>query len=239
MRTYKLFEDKFESETKNSRIIGLIFFSIVCMIVPFLFYRNRDFDTPTVIALVITIIAIGFALLRGMKNSKKMQLEQWITYEFILDDYKIIRKQIRTPDIQIMRNEITKIQITPKGGILVLADGKNKIIHIPKYLDGFEEVRSKLSEWSAVENQSKPAIWKSSILWKSLAYLAGFIVFIASHNFLVVLPVSVGLIILFLWDLFEMWRSPQIDKKIKSGVLFGIVIILFVIGTKVYTLLMY
>jgi hypothetical protein len=187
----------------------------------------------------IGVVIVIFALNKGLARSKKMQWEQWSSYELLLDNDTLIRKQVRTPDLQIHRNEITRLQEIQSGNLVVKTDDKRKFIVIPNSLDGFEEVKLQLAEWKELEIQPEQPLWKRAGIWLALALFIGLIIVFASQSIQIVLPIGLLLILFFVWSFVELQRSPQMDAKIKRSSWFGFPLVIIIIGVKIFALLSY
>ncbi len=80
----------------------------------------------------------------GVRESVK---SIWKSFEVELGDDYVARRQVRSPEIRIGRDEVTYLQ-EDSSGLAVHTNTKNKLIGIPRTLDGYDAVKSVLISWA-------------------------------------------------------------------------------------------
>jgi hypothetical protein len=137
MREYSLKQEKFQSLFK--RLIPASLISILFPIILFFILRSSLSDTPVIGFL--TVVCVIFFLYRFAKETIKIIRirRDWKSFKILYSDFSIIKKQDKTPDIEILFKEISRIiQVT--GGISIQTEDPNAFIFIPSDLDRWRKI---------------------------------------------------------------------------------------------------
>jgi len=131
--TYKLKIESFEEKKKAILKRGIITSIIAVAGGIIISTINAGFNWKV---LILMIPIAGISIYFGLRRALKIQQEAWESYE-IQWDKKIIKKsQIRTKDVLIQKDEITKI-VEHKEGVTIKTNNTSNIIYIPKELENF------------------------------------------------------------------------------------------------------
>jgi Ca2+/Na+ antiporter len=148
MREYSLKQEKFQSLFK--RVIPVSLISVLFPIILFFILRSSLSDTP-VIGFITVLCAILFLYRFAKETIKIIRIKRdWKSFKILYSDFSIIKKQDKTPDIEIMFREISRIiQVT--GGISIQTEDPHAFIFIPSDLNNYEELFNKLNKLYAIE----------------------------------------------------------------------------------------
>jgi hypothetical protein len=97
----------------------------------------------TVIPVVFTYVAFRIYITK--------QRYKWLSYELIIDENRIMRKQEGNSTIEISRSEITNIRESIGYGIFVSTNNRRKMIFIPESAEQYDKIRVLLNLWSRIE----------------------------------------------------------------------------------------
>jgi hypothetical protein len=143
--------------------------------------------------------------------------ERLASYTITLEGQGITRSQRGLPDLTIDQDEIADLLEAP-GGLIVRSEVPYREIHIPRALEGYDELRTLLNQIKEVQPfPQRPWYFSSPIqIGGVFLMLAGFLTTVASDNPYVLVPCSVFVIIAFLSCLWLIQRNPQIDTRTKA-----------------------
>jgi hypothetical protein len=155
----------------------------------------------------------------SLRRSLRQQEEGWLSYQLLLGDDVIIRKQAHLPDIQIKRDEVAGIEKAVNGTLVVKTSQLQKFIAVPGTLEGIEEVRQHLEQWQSVRQQTPKAarsVYSASLGMVLLALAAIAVTFLGTEK-LIVIPIGTLTIVFLLWALIANARNPHLDERVKKG----------------------
>ena len=209
-RELKLTESYFKKTSNiiNYFVLPLMFLAIVGGIV-----IGSD---GSEISVFLVIVAVFILLFGYWSFSKATKLLRGRTESFTLaiDDEKIIRSQDGFETIEINKKEISEIIEYEGSSIAIKADGGKKEITIPKEIESIDELRSTLHKWKPIELRSSSKT-RNTIISFSLSGLGsiGFLIFLWSKNYYVVLISGSILLVLFIVGWFMALKEFQKSKS--------------------------
>ena len=147
-----------------------------------------------------------------------------------ISDDRITRRQVRLPDLTILRSEVMLLQET-EAGILVVAKERTKYLWAPAQLAGFEDVRAALGRWQAIHKAPpQPGGEKTGLLtaaWATgTALCMGVLLFASDPRMVIAAGVATLAIYLFIYRLLSAQRG--IDTRFRrtySGVFLFLVVV--------------
>ncbi len=70
----------------------------------------------------------------------------WRTFEIVLDGSRLVQPAALAKPLELGRGDIARVVDAPDGWLVVEAQGERRM-NVPKYLEGFAELRSVLERW--------------------------------------------------------------------------------------------
>ena len=98
------------------------------------------------LVLIYELIMQTFVIIRMKK--------EWYTYRILLSNDSMYKTQHKKDDITIMRENIKRVTEIPNSGLSVQTQDEHNCIYIPKSLESYEIIRSKLTNWCAIEESA-------------------------------------------------------------------------------------
>ena len=166
-------------------------------------------------------VVIGFGGWRGLKQ-QEANLRQ---FRIRLDEGSIRRTQPGLPEIAIPKEQIRRIVRVPGKNLTVFGAGRQEIIGIPEFLEGFAVVENVLEGWHSFEVR-KPglSVWLS--LLTLIGTLAAFVTLYVSNSKVIVTACGGALLALMIYSAIALRGSLHVDKRAQRFVWFLPVIIL-------------
>jgi hypothetical protein len=168
---------------------------------------------------VLAIPILTVAQLAGMQRARARRRRERESYRLMLDDRAIRRTLAGYADLQLQREEVVRIE-AQEGGLVVHGRSSDQQIFIPRYLDGFNDVRLALASWTPIE---QPAAARGLAGQKQLlAFVAEMALFGAiflSDRPAIVVPAAILFIAGGLVAIWLIRKSPAIDTRTKRMIL--------------------
>ena len=224
MRAYSLSKAFFD-EQKKARILFhlpyvLGFIAVAVIVITYNGVTAAAIATAVVILIVVLIY---------YWNSYRLDRKGFESYRVILEEDAIRRVKAGVPDVTINRRDIARISGEVGKGIKIDVVNSDIKLGIPATLDGFEEVRERLSSWAPIQSISSPQVnWRALV---SQVVIVGSLLTVGiqgiSRNKVVVL--ALGGLLLVVWSVFTViiLRSPAVLKREKWA-FWLIVLLLFI-----------
>lgn len=95
------------------------------------------------IGLMIPFLSLIFYF--SIRRGLKMLEENWASYQLLVGADSIVRKQVRLLDLEIHKDQITRLQETTGTGLVIRTQEKGLSILIPATIEGYDELRDRLS----------------------------------------------------------------------------------------------
>jgi hypothetical protein len=200
---------------------GIIISGVVCAAVLWMSFRQTD-TSPIVWLITGPILLV--VLVNGVRKAIAQQKEIWSSVEIRMDDGAVGRSQIRVPEILIRREEVTAVRETGQGMVVKTADRYRSLL-IPRLLDpaDYAEIREDLATWVPIESGGGER-------GKGLAFMglliAGFAVMGFSHNPGLVAAVAFGLIAIYVWSVWRVYRQKGMDPAFRKQAVFVLVFVI-------------
>jgi hypothetical protein len=181
-----------------------------------------------IIIFVIPVILVALGV--GMRRGYKILQERWASFQILLSQENILRKQMGLPDIEIERDQVSQIQ-ERTAGIFVRTLDKNKYIHLPKGLEDYEDARMMLEQWRVIEIVS-PAKDRASLLTYILLFFLAlsFGVIFLSHTVWLMILAGIFIVSYTLWEQLSIRQNPEVDARVKSGIWQTVFLVLALVG---------
>lgn len=156
MESYKLFQGVY-TKTKWVEVLRInlfpsLFFVICVAIVIYNFSVSNN-----IIAICFTFGLIYISiqwLIETVQMSKRMK-KSWLKFRILINDEKIAKQQQNAPYTEIQREQISCITETEDLGLMIQTNDNVKQIFIPLILDGYNELKEKLSQWCGIKKASQ------------------------------------------------------------------------------------
>jgi hypothetical protein len=167
-----------------------------------------------------------FRQIRTVNRSVRKTVE---TFELEVDDAGITRRYVDAPPLSIGFNEVTAIEQRVGLGAMIKTAQATRFIWIPSALEGYGEVVEILRQRSGaplkVQNYNLVRSYSLAVL-----FVIGWIVLMGAHDRRLVLTLSASLALGLLWCLVVIWRNPNVSRKLKRSMLFGLLPLIFLIA---------
>lgn len=227
MKTYKLSPEGLNKSISKIllRIIPLSLLVLVAVLYMNSANNSTSITTFFIIVILIAVVLLTISIQRGLKNQK----ESLLSYELVISDNSIVKKQLSLPTIEIEYSDIITIEEITYKGLIIKTKDKYKVIGIPYYLIGYEEVKNTLSQYADIKKSTTPSLIKTSQYVLPILVVLALIIIIKSNNKYLVLPFGTAYILLSLWFIIEIFRNTQLNSKLKQKYLFLIFPLLAVI----------
>lgn len=200
-------------------------FLVIAIVAAVLITASREEMDPSMMLVFGGIMAmvIGIGGWRGLKQQEANLRELRIR----LDEGSIRRTQPGLPELTIPKEQIRRIVRVPGKGLTVFGTGRQQILGIPEFLEGFAVVENVLEGWHAFEVR-KPGLSTWLGLLALIGTLAAFVALYVSTSKTVVTACGGGLLALMIYSAIALRGSPHVDKRTQRFVWFLPVIILVI-----------
>ena len=125
----------------------------LCIIIGLLLPLYFALKSMEEIYYIIAPLVLIYELIKQIFIIIKMKKE-WYTYRILLSNDSIYKTQYKKVDITIMRENIKRVIEIPNSGLSVQTQDENNYIYIPKSLESYEIIRSKLTKWCPIEEST-------------------------------------------------------------------------------------
>lgn len=211
MRTHRLTMDGFWLIRINLQKKCLKTILAVIVIVPIIGFWLLSFSFISTIAVILGLV---FLSLLHYLRSLRIQKTGLDSYELIVDEDMIIRKQDGIPEVTIQRDQVTGIYETVGSGILVMTGDCYKYIFIPVMLDHYDQVRVKIRAWKSIEIMQDKKIL-SRPLPAAIVFSVSLMTTILAKNIEIFLPAGLLLVSLLVYTLFELHIDIDVYSRVK------------------------
>lgn len=155
MESYKLFQGAY-TKTKRVEVLRVnlfpLLFDVICVVI--VIYNFAVSNNIIAICFTFGLIYISMQwLIETVQMSKRMK-KSWLKFRILINDEKIAKQQQNAPYTEIQREQISCITETDDLGLMIQTNDNVKLIFIPLILDGYNELREKLSQWCEIKKAS-------------------------------------------------------------------------------------
>jgi len=205
---------------------GIVVFLVVLQYRTFADSWRSDSITSVLPAVIVLIFLLG-ALAVGVKIGNNRIRDSWLSYELTIGEDFLIRRMKDHPEIEIQRSEITAIR-EDGTGLRVQTKQRGYEIGIPSGLVGYEDAKSRVSQWGVPLSNSQHS-WVESSDWVvrfsliSLALIGVF--FVASRSWIEIVT-GVPTVAILLWSIVHIQRGPNTSASTKRFSLLAVLSLL-------------
>ncbi|MEM6804992.1 MAG: hypothetical protein AAF696_26585 [Bacteroidota bacterium] len=190
--------------------------------------QNSDINLlPFFIPLIIGVMVFGF--LKGMRRQKEI----FNSYQLVIEEERILRRQAHTDDIEIKWSEIKEISKNKDGSLMIKGANVNKSIGVPGQIQNMPELELRLSDiLEIIPASEKSFIQKFPWIFPVLTVGLMMIVAMSTNKILVGLAgtfLTAGLI----YSLVVTQRSKHLDKKTKRGMWLILIVLVSIVGATI------
>lgn len=184
MRIYRLDPAGF-APTRRALIIAAVMVMVIGLVISF---PNRSEELLWQLYLTIggfIVLIIGFSFWVVLRRYQ----QAWQTWELLIDDQQLIKRQRHFREQIVRREQITRLQET-RGGIVIQAGSRLNLLVIPRAAYGYDEIKQALSQWHTIESVSPKQLGihiTGAVLYAIIAVIA-FIALYASDDLRIALP---------------------------------------------------
>jgi hypothetical protein len=240
MPRYTLSEEGFDNIRKATTRRGVVGGGLAALVAATVFAflqanSNAELLRSIVIFAVVFGVFFGVTLL-GMRRSIGRLRDFWETFELRLEEERLVIKHAGAEKTTLKRKNVARIGETADEGLWVSeGDAEGDLtVHIPREVERYDEIRSRLSQWAAIEAIDTAPGGLRVPLWAWLVVFAiAYAVILLVNLWWVVVPVGLILVGVGGFFAYSILRNPNVDGPIKLGtVVIGLMIlsVLFRIG---------
>ena len=223
MKIYRVDPSKAQVNTKQV-LLRTIPLMLLLMLAGFYVTETVGQQESSVYSIILTLILCSIAGGAGIFIAIKKMNRGLQSYELIIDENAIIRKQHNTPNISLSREQINQIVEASNGAMVIKTKNIHESIIIPQNIMEREDLYNTLSSFSVIT----PAPNTSPMLYVVLTLIGCFAMFVAlfvSSNPIIIITSGVLVISFLVWSLFMIQKSKIVDKQIKLFSLVSLIIL--------------
>ena len=167
-------------------------------------------------ALFIAIPIMLFPIVIGIRRALKILDESLKSYQLLVSSDSVVKRQGRLPDVEIHREQITRVEEKPGTGLFIRTTDKKSFINVPEGLEGMDELKETLSKWrppdSIISSKERgPLLLAVALLSFGLAVATLWL----STNLALVMAAGIFLIVYTVWGSVTLSRRQDIDARLK------------------------
>lgn len=236
LRTYHLSPAGFITVRNKVLRQSLVIFAGTILFALVLAYRmfgqtwHRDSIASLLPTIVLVLIVCG-ALAGGSRKGMKRNQESWDSFELVVGEDFVIRRQKDFPDLEIQQHEVTRVRETITG-LYVETELRDRRIGIPSALIDYEDARERLSRWMPLV-QVPSRWWAIPTRWMwmpPVITMSLFALCLLSTNNWVVVAAAVPLLIGLSGSIWLLRRSVQASTHMKRLSLLTVLPLLAIIA---------
>ena len=167
----------------------------------------------------------------------KRQKEIFGSYTLTIDNYKILREQLYTPTISILKSEIKEIINNSNQSFTIKSNANTDIIIVFSQIDEYDKLEKLLSEIKQITILNKKPIIERLLIPIVIIYLGIFAAFLLSNNKIIAGVCGTTLLIFTIYSFFEMKSNKNYDNKTKTGswtTIFVLIVIIVNMYVKIF-----
>jgi hypothetical protein len=217
---YRMRPGSFEQE-KHRLLTGLYAVYLIALVTVLMIgLRNLEF-TPGphfVISLLVVTVSAVFTVSIGFWSifrSLRLRRRDWDSFELTLTEGRILQAMDAHTDLVLLRSDVTGFDETKGRGFFIKTDDGHCFIYVPAELDGYEDLKQRLSEWRAFPRpRGREPMWRSPFFVGSTCLLACCMLWISEKRQYVVAAAFV-LTVFLLSTFIAVLRSPRSSAGMK------------------------
>ncbi len=167
-------------------------------------------------AIVIAGPIILVTVFVGIRRGFKILDENLKSYQLLVSSDSVVKRQGRLPDVEIHREQITRVEEKPGTGLYIRTADKKSFINVPEGLEGMDELKETLSKWrppdSIISSKERGTLLLVVAL---LSYSLAFAILWLSTNLALVIAAGIFLIVYTVWGSVALHRRRDIDARLK------------------------
>jgi hypothetical protein len=181
---------------------------------------------PFLVLMGALFVFIMFRQIRFINRTVRKGVE---SFELEIDEIQVTKRHADRQTVTIGFGEITEIEQRAGQGTRLKTAQSNRHIWIPCELEEYGEIVEMVRQRSGAALKTRNYNWLRNYS-VAVVYLIGWFAVMNAHERRVVLTLSAILAIGLLWCLVVIWRNPNVSRKLKLSMLFGLVPLLALIG---------
>lgn len=176
-----------------------------------IFYAN---DQQFFLFIWISIFAIFFTFIlwRSLRRTSKFLSEAYSSFEITTDENTLTKKQKNTPDVELARADVKRIEEYQGKGFRICTDNSQKNIWVPFELDGYEQLKADILALPGVGITSKSHAWLRSYLIIGALFVLIAVSLLASNKWLAA-GATLILASYFLFVAIKQYRNPNLTIR--------------------------
>lgn len=223
MQRFTLPAEAFEPE--KARLLSGFYaaFLLVLTTAALLAMRNVDFNssgTRMVWSIEVITVCVAFtvsAAFWGIFRSLRLRRREWETYELLLADDGLVRKQFDHSDLKLGRAEIASVQETRGRGLMINSRETGKFIFVPASLSGYEALKTELAQWIApAPPRDREPLWRSPFFIGAVCLASWTVLYLSDSKHLIVAAAFV-LMSFLLGTYITALRSANVSRTMRRG----------------------
>jgi hypothetical protein len=213
MKIYLLSPQSIERAKRKAVIRGVVLggFALALGLVPSVAAGLISIG-PLVMAIPIMLVS----LVIGIRRALKILDENLKSYQLLVSSDSVIKRQGRLSDVEIHREQITRVEEKPETGLFIRTADKKSFINVPEGLEGMDELKETLSKWrppdSIISSKERgPLLLAVALLSFGLAFATLWL----STNLALVMAAGIFLIVYTVWGSVALSRRQDVDARLK------------------------
>jgi hypothetical protein len=196
--------------------------TILVLVVPSLI-SGAPFDLVTLPILLVLFSAVfAFSIWNSMKKQKAL----FESLKIIIDDDKITRERLNTPQLVIYKKDVKRITKSVEGNISIEGDNKWNPIVVPAQIENNGDIERILGEISTIVVLTKKPIWQKFFVPISMSGAALYFGMFYATNKYVSIVCGLLLLAVFGFTFVVTLTNKNIDNRTKR---FGYVSLILVV----------
>jgi hypothetical protein len=171
----------------------------------------------TLFAFALTTALLVFGVRESIKSI-------WKSFEIELGNDYVSRRQVRSTEIRVGKSEV-KYSQEDSNGLTVITDAKNKLLRVPRTLDGYDAVKSALASWAPSRTPLPES--RMRMIAASIVVLVGMVIVLFSFDVWLLMVANIGLLGYSGFTYLKIRGNEGVDPQLKRGILFIIGWVLF------------
>jgi hypothetical protein len=227
---YRISPQQAEVERKKSLMRSLTFGAVLFVGVVLFTPAMTDTDSRSILLSIVMIGGLlAFLIFRQISRSNRSVSKVIESFELEVNEGGITRRYADAPTVSIGFNEVTAMEQRAGQGTIIKTAQPNRFVWVPCTLDEYGSVVEMVAQRSGAARKVQNYSW-SRMYSLAVIFGIGWLVLINAHERRLVLTLSATLAIGLLWCLVIIWRNPNVSRKLKLSMLFGLVPLLALIG---------
>ena len=197
------------------------------------FMNRGDFSGPGLVGLtagsITMVLLFSFLIWSGIRSLPK----EWNSYALLVGGDTVTRQHQRLGEVTIRRAEVTQIEDYPETGLMLKTADRKTTIFVPTDLEDYATVRAQLATWMAFTPKLGPwgLVGRYALIF-SIPTLLFAIMFLVDSVPAIAISWA-GMVGLLAWSLYHMQRQKLLHGWFLAFMLFGCVMMVFVLFVRV------